>query len=162
MTAAVAARQLGTAIRAVIPADPAFLSPERQHEVHEGDVLEQHRQFLQAPKEALLADLRHPHRPPELLEYIADARLATRVSAFEALVPPNPDYRELVSHIRVPILLVTGDKGVVSVDTAQELQQLNQRLRHEQILKSGHGLPYDQPDSLAAAVQSFLGSTVPS
>jgi len=63
-----------------------------------------------------------------------------------------------VSNIRVPILLVVGDAGVVSVDTAQELQKLNQRLRYEQIPEAGHGLPYDQPDCLAAAVQSFLRS----
>jgi len=160
MTAAVAARQLGTAIRAAILADPTFISPEWQREVYAGNVLEQHRQLLKSTREALLADLRrrHPHRSSELLEHMADARLATRVSAFEVLTPPNPDYRELVSHIRVPILLVVGDAGVVSVDTAQELQKLNQRLRYEQIPEAGHGLPYDQPDCLAAAVQSFLRS----
>jgi len=160
MTAAVAARQLGTAIRAAILADPTFISPEWQREVYAGNVLEQHRQLLKSTREALLADLRrrHPHRSSELLEHMADARLATRVSAFEVLTPPNPDYRELVSNIRVPILLVVGDAGVVSVDTAQELQKLNQRLRYEQIPEAGHGLPYDQPDCLAAAVQSFLRS----
>jgi pimeloyl-ACP methyl ester carboxylesterase len=158
MTAAVAARQLGTAIRAVILVDPTFISPEWQREVYAGDVSEQHRQLLQSTKDALLADLRlrHPRRSSELLEHMADARLATQVSAFEVLTPPNPDYRELVRHIRVPILLVTADKGVVSVDTAHELQELNPRLRHELIADAGHGLPYDQPDRLATVVQAFL------
>jgi pimeloyl-ACP methyl ester carboxylesterase len=59
----------------------------------------------------------------------------------------------------VPMLLVMGDKGVVSVDTAGELQKLNQQLRYERIPEAGHGLPYDQPNRLAA-VQSFLRSVV--
>ncbi len=164
MTAAVAACQLGAAIRAVILADPTFISPERQREVYESNVLEQHRQLLKSTKDALLADLRfrHPHRSSELLECMADARLATKVGAFEVLTPPNPDYRELVSHIRVPILLVTGENGVVSIDIAKDLQTLNHRLRHEQMPGAGHGLPYDRPDSLAVAVQSFLGSIITS
>jgi pimeloyl-ACP methyl ester carboxylesterase len=164
MTAAAAARQLGICIRAVILADPTFISPDRQREAFESNVLEQHVRLLKSPKDTLLADLRlrHPHRSSELLEYMADARLATKVSAFEILTPPNPDYRELVSHILVPLLLVTGDKGVVSIDAAQELRALNQRLRHEQIPEAGHGLPYDQPERLAAAVQLFLRSIIPS
>lgn len=164
MTAAVAARRLGAAIRAIVLADPTFISPEWQREAYESDVLQRHRQLLESTKDAVLADLRlrHPYRSSELLEHMADARLATRVSAFEVLTPPNPDYRELVSRIRVPILLVTGDKGIVSIDTARELQELNQRLRHERIPEAGHGLPFDQPDGLAAAIQSFLGSMLPS
>ena len=116
MTAAVAACQLGAAIRAVILADPTFISPERQREVYESNVLEHHRQLLKSSKDALLADLRfrHPHRSSEFLECMADARRATKVGAFEVLTPPNPDYRKLVCHIRVPILLVTGENGVVS------------------------------------------------
>ena len=43
MTAALLASQLGTAIRAVILADPTFLNPQRQCEVHESDVVEQRR-----------------------------------------------------------------------------------------------------------------------
>lgn len=164
MTAAVAACQLGAAIRPVIFADPTFISPEWQREVYESNVSEQHRHLLKSTKDALLTDLRlrHPHRSSQLIECMADARLATKVSAFEVLMPPNPDYRKLVSHIRVPILSVTGDKGVVSMETAKDLQTLNHRLRHEQIPGSGHGLPYDQPDSLAVAVQSFLESIAPS
>lgn len=160
MTAALVARQLGTTIRAVILVEPTFLSPGEQRRVDAGHVLEQHRQRMESTRDAVLSDLqrRHPHRSAELLEYLTDARLATRTGAFEVLRPPNPDFRELVSHIRVPILLVTAERGVVSVETARELQSLNTRLRHELIAQTGHGLPYDRPDDLAAAVQSFLGS----
>src|ERR1700679_1396934 len=41
MTAAVVGSQIASALRAVILADPTFLSTERQREVHESDVVEQ-------------------------------------------------------------------------------------------------------------------------
>jgi N-formylmaleamate deformylase len=115
MTAAVAASQAGAAIRGVILADPTFLSAERQREVYESDVVEQHRRLLRLNRAGALAQarLRHPHRSSEVIEVIIDARLQTQIRAFDVLTPPNPDYRELVSAIRVPILLVIGDKGVV-------------------------------------------------
>src|SRR6185437_11780013 len=127
MTASVAASQLGTAIRGLILVDPTFISPEWQREVHESDVIEQHRQLLSSNKDDVLAQLRHrhPHRSSEIVELIADARLQTQIGAFNVLTPPNPDYRELARNIRLPILLVIGGKGVVSLETAQELRNLN-------------------------------------
>jgi pimeloyl-ACP methyl ester carboxylesterase len=164
MTAAVAAAQAGTAIRGVILADPTFLSPERQREVHESDVIAQHRRLLSSTRNEVLAQarLRHPHRSSELIELISDARLRTPICAFDVLTPPNLEYRVLVSAICVPALLVIADNGVVSFETARELQKLNQRLRYEQIPDAGHGLPYDQPDRFAAVVRSFLKSVIAS
>ena len=160
MTAAVVGSQIATAIRAVILADPTFLSPERQREVHESDVVEQHRRLLALNKGEVLAQLRlrHPQRSSELIELIAAARLETRIDAFDVLTPPNPEYHGLVSTISVPILLVIGDKGVVSFETAGELQNLNPRLRVQQIRDVGHGVQYDQPDRFEAVVRAFLRS----
>jgi N-formylmaleamate deformylase len=67
-----------------------------------------------------------------------------------------------VSTTYVPILLVIGDNGVVSLETAQELQKLNARLRVEQIPNAGHGVPFDQPEGFEAVVRSFLRSAVAS
>lgn len=160
MTAAVVASQSGELISAVILADPTFLSPERQREVCDSDVAEQHRRLLGRNKEDLLAELRirHSHRSSEIVELLADARLQTRMSAFDVLTPPNPEYRQLVSTICVPILVVIGDAPVVSIETARELQSLNSRVRVEQIRNAGHGLPYDQPERFAAVVRTFLMS----
>jgi pimeloyl-ACP methyl ester carboxylesterase len=162
MTAAVVASEAGTAIRGVILADPTFLSPQRQREVHGSDVVEQHRRLLEQSKDELLAQARHrhPHRSSELIKLLVDARLQTEARAFEVLTPPNPDYRELVSAISVPIFLAIGENGIVSPEIARELQELNQRLRYEPIPDAGHGLPFDQPDHFAAAVRSFLQSLV--
>jgi N-formylmaleamate deformylase len=160
MTAAVVASQLANAIRGVILADPTFLSPQRQREVHESDVVEQHRRLLSLNKGEVLAQLRvrHPHRSSEFIELLAEARLQTRIDAYDVLTPPNPEYHELVSTIYVPMLLVIGDHGVVSFETARELQNLKPRLRVQQIQDVGHALQYDQPDRFEAVVRSFLQS----
>ena len=78
MTAAVVATQVGTAIRGVVLADPTFLSLQRQREVHESDVVEQHRRLLSLDREEVLAQarVRHAHRRSELVELIAANYLA--------------------------------------------------------------------------------------
>lgn len=160
MTAAVVASLAARNLRGVILADPTFLSPQRQREVYESDVAEQHRRLLSQEKHEVLAQLRsrHPRRSPEIVELIATARLRTRMSAFDVLAPPNPEYHPLVSRIDVPILLVLGDAGVVSRETARELQSLNSRVRIELIQDAGHGIQYDQPERFEAVVRSFLCS----
>ena len=45
---------------------------------------------------------------------------------------------------------------------SQELQDINQHLRIEQIQNAGHGIPYDQPELLVTVVKSYLHADVPS
>jgi pimeloyl-ACP methyl ester carboxylesterase len=97
-----------------------------------------------------------------MIGLLAAARLQTRTVAFEVLRPPNPDYRQLISEMTMPVVLVIGDATVVTLETARDLQSLNPRVSVEQIRDAGHGLPYDQPDRLAAVVSSFMRSTFPS
>jgi len=162
MTAAVVAGLAAKSIRGVILADPTFLSAERQREVYESDVAEQHRRLLAQDRGAVLADVRSRHlrRSPEIVELIASARLQTRMCAFDVLTPPNPEYRPLVSTIDVPILFIIGDAGVVSLETVGELQRLSSRIRVELIPRAGHGVQYDQPERFEAVVRSFLSSVV--
>jgi N-formylmaleamate deformylase len=159
MTAAlVASRRAGT-IRSLILVDPTFLSPERQREVRDSDVAEQHRRALGLRRSDLVAQARarHPHRSPELVELQADARLKTRLDAFEVLTPPSPAYRDVVGAIDVPSLLVIGDSSpVVTLEMATELRSLNSCLRIEQVRDAGHGLPFEQPERLEEVVASFL------
>ncbi len=158
MTAAVVASRNPKILRGLILVDPTFLSPERQREVYESEVTEQHRQALGLQKSDLIAQAqtRHPHRSPEIIEIQAEARLKTRLAAFEVLTPPNPAYREVVSAMEAPSLLVIGDSPVVTLDMAMELRRLNPRVQIEQIEKAGHGLPFEQPERLAEVVLSFL------
>jgi pimeloyl-ACP methyl ester carboxylesterase len=165
MTAAVVASQRITGIRGIVLADPTFLSPRRQSEVYESDVVEQHRQLLSSDNADVLAQARarHSRRRHDVIELVVEARLKTRLAAFDVLTPPNPEYRQLVSTISAPVLLAIGDNGaVVSVETARQLQDLNPRLRVEQIEDAGHGLVYEQPERFADVVSSFLRSLVAS
>lgn len=157
MTAAVVASQFD-GLAALALADPTFLSSTRQNEVYSSDVADQHRQMLAMGEQAVLDDYRSRYfrRSPELVELLAKARLRTRPAAFQILTPPNPDYRRLMRTIRVKALLVMGDSGVVSLETARELQSLNPQLEVQQIKGVGHGLHYDQPESFAAVLRSFV------
>jgi pimeloyl-ACP methyl ester carboxylesterase len=158
MTAAVAASRAAGMIRGLVLVDPTFLSPERQREVRDSDVAEQHRRQLGLRRSDLVAQARarHPHRSPELVELQAEARLKTRMGAFDVLAPPSPEYRDVVKAIDVPSLLVIGDDPVVTLEMATELRDLNPRLRIEQVRDAGHGLPFDQPERLSEVVLSFL------
>lgn len=159
MTAAVAATTLGTAVKSVILVDPTFISPQRQRDVRDSDVAEQHRRTLGMSIADIARDIRarHPHRSAEIVERLAEARLQTRMSAFDVLTPPNPEYRALVAGIEVLIMLIVSDGGVVSPETAKELEGLNPRVRTELVKEAGHGIPYDRPAQVVAAVESFCG-----
>jgi N-formylmaleamate deformylase len=161
MTAAVVASRNPELIRCLILADPTFLSPKVQKEIRDSDVVDQHRRYLNMSLDDVVAEarIRHPNRSLETIELIARARLQTSLGAFDVLTPPNPDYIEVVSTIKIPSLLVIGGSGgVVSPDVAADLQCLNPRLHVEQIPEAGHGLHYDQPERFAIVVRSFLRS----
>ncbi len=159
MTAAVVASRKPNLLRSLILADPTFLSPKVQREVRDSDVADQHRRILKMSLDEVVAEaqVRHPNRSSETLELFALARLQTSMGAFDVLTPPNPDYKQLVSAIDVPSLLVIGDTAsVVSPAVAAELQRLNPRFQVEQIREAGHGVQYDQPGCFAVVVKSFL------
>jgi N-formylmaleamate deformylase len=158
MTAAVAADELGARVKALVLIDPTFISVEWQHQVYESDIAAEHQQSLRLTRDQLLnqARLKYPSRTAEMVESLVDARIHTSRHAFEVLTPPNPDWRELIRSIRCPTLLLTGDSGVVSIDTARELQKLSPLFDFEVIRAAGHGLPYDKPAQSSTAVTIFL------
>ncbi|ABF92499.1 hydrolase, alpha/beta fold family [Myxococcus xanthus DK 1622] len=159
MTAAVVASRGTGGLRGLILVDPTFLSPERQREVRDSDVADQHRWALGLHKSDLVAQARarNPHRSPEIIDLLAEARLNTRLGAFDVLTPPNPEYRDVMSAIGVPTLLVIGDRSpVVTLEMAMGLRSLNPRVRIEQVQNAAHGLPFDQPERLGAVVVQFL------
>lgn len=160
MTAAVVASRYPELLRALVLADPTFLSPKVQQEVWKSDVADQHRRVLALPLKALLAEARgrHPNRSEQTLALFAQARLQTSLSAFEVLRPPNPDYAAMVRAISIPCLLLYGDKGIVSAVVAAELQRLHPGLQAEQIREAGHVVHLDQPERFTAAVKRFLRS----
>lgn len=128
MTAAVVASRTSKRLRGLVLVDPAFLTLQRQHEVHESDVVDQHRRILNGSKEDFLGEtrVRRSQRPHELIELFVQARFQTSMRAFEILTPPNSDYVQLINALDVPSLLVVGGVGsVVSLEMAVELAGLN-------------------------------------
>jgi N-formylmaleamate deformylase len=160
MTAAVVASQHPNLLQGLILADPTFLSPKLQREVRDSEVADQHRRILKKSLNELIADAqkRNPNRSLETLKLLALARLQTSMSAFDVLTPPNPDYKMLVSEINIPILLIFGDKGIVTTSMAAELQGLNAKLQIYEIHQAGHSIHLEQPENFAAVVKSFLDS----
>jgi N-formylmaleamate deformylase len=161
MVAAVVASRNPKLLRCLILADPTFLSPKVQREIRDSDVADQHRRHLNMSLDEMVAEARskHPDRSLDTIALIAQARLQTSIGAFDVLTPPNPNYKQVVSSIEVPSLLVIGGSaGVVSPDAAVDLQRLNPILQVEQIPEAGHGLHYDQPERFAVVVKSFLRS----
>ncbi|MBJ7450281.1 MAG: alpha/beta hydrolase [Parachlamydiales bacterium] len=159
MTAAVVASQATIQLRGLVLADPTFLTPKRQQEVYDSDVLTQHVKIIGRSKEDFLAELqmRNNHRSYELLELIAQARFQTSSHAFKILKPPNSDYTKLITTIDIPTLLIIGDNGaIITPALASELARSNKRIRVEQIKDAGHGIPYDQPEHFASVVKDFL------
>lgn len=163
MTAAVVASRNPKRLQGLVLADPTFLTPQRQREVYESDIVDQHRRILSRPRQDLLAEMegRHSHRSREIIELFVQARFQTGIRAFKVLTPPNPDYMQLISALDMPSLLVVGDVGsVVTLEMAEQLAGLNQHLKVAQIEKAGHGVPYDQPERFSAVVQFFLRSVI--
>ena len=158
LTAALVASLPASVLSGLVLVDPTFISPEWQREAFASGVADEHRQLLTLARSDLLvrARERSPHRSAGMIDHLVDARLQTCLSAFEILTPPNPDFRELVLRFRVPTLLVLGERGVVSLETAKELQRLNPLVCLELITDVGHGLPYDEPSRVGEAVLSFL------
>ena len=160
MTAALVACRMQRILHGLILADPPFLSPEVQREVYESDVVEQHRQLLNKTPDEILAEAqnKHPRRSSDTLRLLTTARHQTSMSAFQVLIPPYPDYKQLVSMIHIPSLLMICETGVVSPVVAEELRNLNPRLHIEKLTGVGHGLHYDQPEQFVTIVKSFLSS----
>lgn len=158
MTATMVANRLGSAISGIILADPTFISPEWQHEIYKSDVVEKHRQMLKSSKEQLFAEAKakHRYRASVIIEHMIEASLQTSANAFDVLIPPNPEFDELIRNIYIPTLLVLGSEGIVSAETARELHALNPDLEYKLLPDVGHGLPYDEPVRLAAIVDAFL------
>jgi len=163
MTAAVVASQLQKQLRALILADPTFLTPERQYDVYKSDIVDKHRQILNQPKEDYLAERRaRDNRPQEMIELFAQARFQTNIHAFDILRPPYPEYTHLMKTLDVPSLLIIGDVGsVVTAEMATSLTGITQRLETMQIANAGHAVPFDQPERFSAVVQTFLNRWQP-
>lgn len=64
---------------------------------------------------------------------------------------------QLIYTLDTPTLLVIGgDRGIVSPMLVAELSNLNRSLEYMQIDEAVHGIPYDKTEQLSVIVKSFL------
>lgn len=157
LTAAMAACR-SPFMRAVVLADPTFLSAERQQEVWESDVKDRHREMLSFSLTELIAERKkaHPDRSDEWNELFAAARLQTSINAFEILKPPNPEYRRIIKEIKCPCLLLYGDRGILNNEQANELRKINPLVTAVEIKNAGHGIYADRPRQFAENLIQFI------
>lgn len=145
-------------IKAVILADPTFLSLERQREVWKSDIIDLHRKMLAMSLNELIAERQkaHPDRSGELNEIFAKARLQTSINAFHILRPPNPEYRQIVKKIKCPCLLLYGDRGIISDEQAGDLRKINSLVTTAEIQNAGHSIYIDQPRQFVNNLIKFI------
>lgn len=157
MTAALVASRKRRLLGGLVLAEPTFLSMETQYEVYKSDIVKQQQEFLNRDLQEIIkgAQIKQPHRSLEQLELINTARYQTSTLPLQILKPPNPDYKQLMAEIDIPILLIIAGKGIVSTALSEELKNINPRLRVEQIIQAGHGLHYDQPVNFINLIKSF-------
>lgn len=158
MTATLVANRLGSAVRGIMLADPTFLSLEWQNEAYMQTVVEHHLKMLKSTKEELFkqAKAKHRYRASIIIEHLIEAKLQTSVNAFDVLIPPNPEFDELIRNIFIPTLLISGSEGIVSAKAVQALQVVNPDIEYKLLPEVGYGLPYDEPQRLATIIDAFL------
>jgi pimeloyl-ACP methyl ester carboxylesterase len=75
--------------------------------------------------------------------------------------PHYNNWRQVVAQLKVPILLIMGDREVtVTPDLAEEAKQLSPAITSVHIANAGHSVRRDQFAAYAEAVKAFLDRTV--
>lgn len=114
------------------------------------------------PRSEQLAAARkeHPNWPDIENERWVDTKIQFDLTTFKAAAAPAPNWRDTLSKIQCPTLLLTGDieKGaLITPQVAQEFVSLLPNARLVKIAGAGHSIRYDQHDAYLRAVIGFLG-----
>ncbi|HLS89815.1 MAG TPA: alpha/beta hydrolase [Limnochordia bacterium] len=171
ITAAVVAKERPDLVRGLVLEDPAFVSRGGEQDVEREEArrargrewLENHKKLLETPLEQVIAARLEetPHWSREVVELWARSKHLTKLEAFALLEKGLPDYREVVTGIECPTLVVMGEVergGIVSETMADELRALNPKVRCEKVAGAGHCVRYDRPEEFAALAKAFLRS----
>ncbi len=112
-------------------------------------------------RESLIAAQRaeSPHWPEVDLTPWADSKLRVNLKFFDQLSPFNIDWPVVVSGVRCPVLLITGDPergALVTPEHKLALQEWLPQLRMLHIPGAGHSIRRDQFTAYLRAVRAFL------
>lgn len=92
----------------------------------------------------------------------AKKQVSPKVFDFNVSPSPNNHWRVLASKISCPTLLVIGDPelgGIVTPETALEIQQINGQIETAHIADAGHNIRRDQFQPFTDLVLTFLAGT---
>jgi N-formylmaleamate deformylase len=151
---------------AVVLEDPAWLPPDAGLETPE--IKKQRSEMMQSmatmrtktPSEGLIEGHRINPKWSEG-ELIPWARAKTQFDPdlFKYLNLSNYGYAELVPKMDCPTLLMTADRGIVSVETAKQVQKIWHSVhpfRWVQIIDSGHNIRREQFSRFTEVLEYFL------
>jgi pimeloyl-ACP methyl ester carboxylesterase len=102
--------------------------------------------------------------PPAVAELFLghSGRTPFRAAALRGLAIDRADLRRLLPAIRVPVLLLTGDRDtLVPRSCWEELERGLPDLRRVEFANCGHYPQYTHPGVMAEAIAAFLDSTPP-
>lgn len=161
MVALLAAERAEVELCGLILEDPAFIPRVDRAERPRNDWPQRHAQALETPLEELEAEGRRrmPQWSDEVIKLWAASKHETKLQVFQVMDALPPDFRAAAAAVKVPALLVTGEKergAFVSREVAAELRALNPLWEEEHIPGAGHCIRYDQPEAFEAAVRRFL------
>jgi pimeloyl-ACP methyl ester carboxylesterase len=177
ITAAMVAANYPDLIRAVVLEDPPLMDkPPSQADVKKGFVTneEQQAQYgwqwlfdLRAlPREERIARgfTMNPNWAEEEIIPWADSKAELNIDILESALAAvnNVRWREVLSRIECPILLITGDPelgAIVTPEAAQEAARLWKNGEVAHIRGAGHNIHRDRYDETMAVVRAFLNRT---
>lgn len=165
MTAAVVAANYPELVRALVLEDPPFRDEEPDQDGQ--DRAERMLQFFQgildlrnlSSEERLVAARKYNPRWDEVeLAPWAESKVEFNPEVFQHLERDIP-WREILSRIRCPLLLVTGDPeagAIVAPQAAQEAMYLCKRGEVIHIAGAGHCIHRDRYTATTPQIQNFL------
>ena len=147
--------------RAIVLEDPPlFDGPRDEREVEESAREAIRTKSLSAQELEASLIRNNPTWAREEIVPAAEAQLQYDPEILRLNEPP-PDWREMVSRIRCPFLLIIGDPALgalVSPERAEEVLALSPHGRVVHILRAGHSIHRDRFEETMRAVEEFLSS----
>jgi pimeloyl-ACP methyl ester carboxylesterase len=106
-----------------------------------------------------IARSEHPTWPAVELERWVDTKDQFDLSTFRAAAIPSPDWREVLSKIQCPLLLITGEPERGAIITQQMADEIVNLLPDAHVIRipgAGHSIRFDQHNAYLKAISEFL------
>jgi len=179
ITAAMLAASYPDLVRAIVLEDPPLMdkpgfqtTPDRELFQTGGEQQEQYGwqwlfELRALPREERIARglAMNPNWAKEEIIPWADSKAELNIDILEpalAAVANAAPWREVISRIECPILLVTGDPELHAIVTPEIAQEAAQLWKHGEVLHmsgAGHNIHRDRYDETMTAAQAFLNRT---